>query len=326
MSAFGKVLLVCANGDGAEFLAERVRARAIAAVLAEDPECEVTTASAGALSSGEFAALASPSLFSAASAVVLTDLRDIDDGPQAELLAYVDEPAPEVAVVLMHPGGPKGKKLLDTLAAKPAVTEVKVAAPKYEREFVQWVRGEARERGSSIDEAGAHLLVQAVGQDLRALAGAIDQLAFTSADGEPITAQHVRQYFGGRADVRGYDIADAAIEGRLDVALEQLRWAEGARVAAPVITSALATGLRTLAKLASVPRGMSDAEIARQIGAPPFKVRALNQQLRGWDAAKLAKALDAAAAADLALKSGDADAAYAVERLVLQIASARRGD
>lgn len=324
MTVFGKVLLVCAAGDTAEFLAERTRARALAAVLEEVPGCEVTTASAAQLTPGEFVTLTSPSLFSSATAVVLTDLRDLPEGPQAELLEYAAAPTPEVAVILMHPGGPKGKKLVDALAARSSVTQVKLEAPKYERDFTRWVREEAGRVGVSMDEAAATLLVQAVGQDLRSLAAAVDQLATTTVNGGSLTVDDVRQYFGGRADVKGYEIADAAIDGRLDLALERVRWAETARVAAPIITSALAAALRTLAKLADAPRGMADAELARHIGAPPFKLRALRQQLRAWDSAALAVALGAAASADLAIKSGEADPAYAVERLVLDISRARR--
>lgn len=326
-SAFGKLLLITGGGPGGEFLADRMRERALASVLAVEPGCEVTTASAASLTAGEFLGLTSASLFSAATAVVLTDLQDATEGPSEELAAYAAEPSSEVAVILVHAGGQKGKKLLDQLRAADAVTEVKVEAPKYEREFVGWVRGESRDVGAPLDDAAAALLVQAVGQDLRALAGAIDQLAATREDPDgaaAITADVVRKYFGGRADVRGYEIADAAIEGRFDVALERVRWAESAKVAAPVIVSAVAAGLRSLAKLADVKPGASEADAAKLVGAPPFKIRSLRAQLRDWSPAGLAAALEAVARTDLDIKSGDADPAYAVERLVLQIAQARR--
>jgi DNA polymerase-3 subunit delta len=327
-SAFGKLLLITCAGPGGEFLADRVRQRALASVLAGDPGCEVTTASAGALTAGEFLGLTSASLFSAATAVVLTDLQDTTEGPSEELAAYAAEPASEVAVILVHAGGQKGKKLLDQLRSAAAVTEVKVEAPKYERDFVGWARGESREVGAPLDDPAATLLVQAVGQDLRALAGAIDQLAATRDDAEEgtaaITAETVRKYFGGRADIRGYEIADAAIEGRFDVALERVRWAESAKVAAPVIVSALAAGLRSLAKLADVGAAVSDADAAKLVGAPAFKIRSLRGQLRGWNPDALATALSAVAQTDLDIKSGEADPAYAVERLVLQIFAARQ--
>lgn len=326
-SAFGRVLLIAGAGPGAEFLADRLRARAIAAVLAGEPECGVTTAAAGSLAAGEFLGLTSASLFSSATAVILTDLQDVAEAPGEELVAYAAEPSPDVALILVHAGGQKGKKVLDRLRAADTVTEVKVEAPKYERDYVGWVRGESRDVGAPLDEAAATLLVQAVGQDLRALAGAVDQLAATreGADGgnASISVETVRTYFGGRADVRGYEIADAAIDGRFDVALERTRWAESAKVAAPIIVSALASGLRSLAKLADAEPRMSDVDVAKLVGAPPFKIRSLRQQLRGWNPEGLATALRAVAAADLDIKSGEADPAYAVERLVLQIYAAR---
>ena len=187
-----------------------------------------------------------------------------------------------------------------------------------------WVRTELRELGATIDEEAAVRLVASVGQDLRALAGAADQLASTVAKGDVVTAEVVRRYFGGRADVRGFDIADAAIEGRINVALEQARWAEAARVAPVLITSAFASGLRSLAKLAAVPDGLSEAELARRVGAPPFKIRILRRQLRAWDSSSLATALVAVARADTDVKTGEADASFAVERMVLQVAAARR--
>jgi DNA polymerase-3 subunit delta len=321
--AFGRILLITGSGPGGEFLAERTRTRAIDAVLAAEPECEITVSSAGSLVPGEFLGLTSASLFSSATTVVLTDLQDVAEGPCEELVAYAAEPSPDVALVLLHAGGQKGRKVLDQLRPAASVSEVKVEGPKYERDFIGWVRREGREVAAPLDDAAAALLVQAVGQDLRALAGAVDQLAATRDGEEPITAETVRKYFGGRADVRGYEIADAAIDGRFDVALERTRWAESARVAAPIIVSALAGGLRSLAKLADTTPGLSDADVARLIGAPPFKIRSLRQQLRGWNTAGLATALGAVAAADLDIKSGEADPAYAVERLVLQIAQAR---
>ena len=254
---------------------------------------------------------------------MLTELESLPDPAQEELTAYAAAPSPDVAVVLIHGGGQKGKKLLDLLRGQSSVTEVKVEAPKYEREFTAWVRTELRDLGATIDEEAASLLVSSVGQDLRSLAGAADQLAATTGKGEAITAEVVRRYFGGRADVRGFDIADAAIEGRINIALEQARWAEAARVAPVLITSAFASGLRSLAKLADAPGGLSDAELARHIGAPPFKIRILRRQLRAWDTSSLATALVAVAHADTDVKTGEADASYAVERMVLQVAAAR---
>jgi DNA polymerase-3 subunit delta len=328
VTVFGSILLITGN---AELLAERTRVRAVSTITAEQPECEITTATAGGLGPGELAGLSSPSLFSSASALVLTELQDLPEAAQEELLAYAQAPSSDIAMVLVHgEAGQKGKKLLDQLRGQATVTEVKHEAPKYERDFARWVRTELRELGARIDEEAAALLVAAVGQDLRALAGAADQLAATSQPGgdgarAPITADLVRRYFGGRADVRGFDIADATIDGRIHVALEQVRWAAAARIESVLITGALASGLRSLARLAEAPRGLSEADLARHVGAPPFKSRILRRQLQGWDSRSHASALDAVARADIDVKGGAADPAFAVERMVLQVAAARAG-
>jgi DNA polymerase-3 subunit delta len=321
VTVFGRILLISGN---AEFLAERTRARAVATITAEQPECEIASDVASEIGPGELAGLTSPSLFSTSSALVITELENLPDAAQDELTAYAAAPSPDVAVVLVHGGGAKGKKVLDLLRAQPSVTEVTVEAPKYEREYIAWVRAEMRDLGTVIDEQAAALLVASVGQDLRALAGAADQLSATMGEGEAVTVEVVRRYFGGRADIRGFDIADAAIDGRINVALEQARWAEAARVAPVLITSAFASGLRSLAKLADAPDGLSEAQLAKHVGAPPFKIRILRRQLRAWDTEALASALDAVAQADTDVKTGEADASYAVERMVLQVAAARR--
>ncbi|EFQ83597.1 DNA polymerase III, delta subunit [Aeromicrobium marinum DSM 15272] len=320
-TVFGKVLLISGN---AEFLAERTRRRAVDTIRSQQADCEIAESSAAGLGPGELAGLTSPSLFSSASALVLTDLQDLPEQPQAELLAYVADPSPDIAVVLVHGGGAKGRGLLDKLRKHPAVTEVKVEAPKYERDVVRWLREELRALGAVIDEQAATVLVTSVGQDLRSLAGAADQLIASVPPGSEISEEVVRRYFGGRAEVRGYEVADATLDGRIDIAIERARWAATAKVAPVLITSAMAAGLRQLVKLATAPPGLRDAELAAHVGAPPFKLRALRGQLQTWDPDGLRQALDHVAQADLDVKGASADPAYAVERMVLRIAALRR--
>ncbi|GAA3531243.1 DNA-binding protein [Aeromicrobium flavum] len=317
---FGKILLITGNS---EFLSDRARRQAVDQIRAAVPAAEVAQAVASSLAPGEFTALTSASLFSEATAVVLTDLQDLGEQVAGELLAYAAAPSDDTSVVLIHGGGVKGKGLLDKLRKTPAVSEVAQQAPKYERDLIAWVRQESRDLGRAIDDEGAAVLVAAVGSDLRSLAAAVDQLVTTLAEGERLDAAVVRRYFGGRAEVRGYEIADAALDGRLDLALERARWAEAAKVAPLLITAALASGLRQLARVVTAAPGLRDADLAREIGAPPFKIRALRQSARGWNETSLRHALDAVAHADLQVKGGSAEPAHAVERMIIDVAVAR---
>ena len=304
-----------------EFLNQRAVDAAIKAVRGADPESEVSETSADQVSMAVLGDLAAPSLFSSIRCVVVSRLEELPEEAYDGLVQYAGDPAQDIALILVHSGGQKGSGLLTKLRKAAAVREVKSASLR-PSEFSRFVSGEVRALGGRIAEDAADLLVQAVGQDLRALAGAAHQLA-SDFPGEPLTEGIVRRYFGGRAEVKSFAIADAALAGRTATALEELRWALDNGTAAVLVTSAFATGLRGLAKLSSAPRGLREADLAREAGVPPWKVRVLRDQARGWDDRGLATAIRAVAQADADVKGAASDAAFSLERMVLAVTSAR---
>ncbi|MGH3444643.1 MAG: DNA polymerase III subunit delta [Nocardioidaceae bacterium] len=306
-----------------EFLNHRAVSTALLAVRAAEPESEVSETTAEQVSVGVLAELAAPSLFSSIRCVVVRRLEDLPDDTQDGLLAYAAAPAEDVGMVLVHSGGQKGSGLLTKLRKLPAVNEVRSASLK-PSEFSRFVTGEVRSHGGRIAEDAAEVLVQAIGQDLRALAGAAHQLA-SDFPAEPLTVAVVGRYFGGRAEVKSFAVADAAIYGRTERALEELRWALENGTPPVLVTSAFASGLRGLARFTAAPRGMHEAEVAREAGVPPWKVRTLREQARGWDDRGLARAITAVAQADADVKGAAGDAAYALERMLLSVTAARVG-
>lgn len=313
----GRVLLVT---GAEELLNERAVSAALASARRAAPESEISETTGSQVTMAVLADLAAPSLFSSVRCVVVRDLQDLPEESYDGLQEYAAAPAEDVGLVLVHSGGQKGSGLLNRLRKLATVTEVKSAAMK-PSEYPRFVAAEVRAHGGRIAEDAAQLLVQAVGQDLRALAGAAHQLANDSA-GEPLTAAVVKRYFAGRAEVKSFAVADAALYGRTAVALEELRWALDNGTAPVLVTSAFASGLRGLAKLRSAGRGR-DADVAREAGVPPWKLRILREQARGWDDAGLAHAIKAVARADADVKGAAGDAAYALERMVLAVTGAR---
>jgi len=305
-----------------ELLNQRRVSAAIEAVRRADPQAEVSDTNADLMSMAALADLASPSLFSSVRCVVVRNLEELEDAAHDGLVDYATAPADDVALVLVHQGGQKGSGLLNRLRKLTGtVTEHKSEALR-PSEFSRFVATEVRRQGGRIAEDAADLLVQAVGQDLRALAGAADQLAH-DFPGEPLTASIVKRYFGGRAEVKSFAVADAALYGRTAAALEELRWALDNGTAPVLVTSAFATGLRGLAKLSSAPRGLREGDLAREAGVPPWKVRMLREQARGWDDSGLAAAIVAVAKADADVKGAGSDPAYSLERMVLSVSRAR---
>ncbi len=314
----GTVVLVTGKE---EFLAERLAAEIKRSVLAVDAEAEVSDLDASTLNAGIWGELGSASLFSSTRVVVVRALENIGDEAVDGLLALAAEPPEDVALVVLHGGGNKGSGVVNKLRKLAAVTETKVDELKG-GDLVTFVMSEVKSQGGRIDSETAAALVQAVGQDLRSLAAACSQLVSDVAE-PSITGEHVKQYFGGRAEASSFAVADAAFAGQRAKALEELRWALDNGTAPVLVSSALASGARSLARLSGMGRGARDADIARDVGVPPWKIRTLREQLRGWSEAKLAEALRAVASTDADIKGAGADPAYSLERLVLTVTSLR---
>jgi DNA polymerase-3 subunit delta len=306
-----------------EFLVDRAVRDLIAAARDAAPGTDVHDLDASGLGPGELATLTSPSLFGSGCVLVVRSAQNAGKDVAAELAACVRNPAPDVVLVLTHAGGAKGKELV--AGAKAAGARM-IECPKVTRfsERLDFIRTEFRRAGRRADDGAARALLDAVGSDLRELAAACGQLA-ADTDG-PIDEAVVARYYRGRAEATGFTVADRAVEGHLVQALEQLRWALATGVSPVLICSALAQGVRLLGRVGSAPRGASSVALAAEVGAPPWKIDRVRQQLRGWHPNGIARALHAVAEADAQVKGEATSAAYALERAVRRIVAARSGD
>lgn len=314
----GRVTLVTGKE---EFLNERTVLAVRDAVRRHDGEAEYAETRGGDLSLATLGELAAPSLFSSTRCVVVRALEDLPEESVEGLLGYAGAPAEDIALVLVHGGGAKGSGVLNKLRKLGSVTESKSGELR-PSEYPGFVAAEVRQHGSSIDQEAAGILVQAVGQDLRSLSAAAHQLT-NDFPGEPLTVDKVKQYFGGRAEVKSFAVADAAFSGRREAALEELRWSLDAGTPPVLVTSAFAGGARGLARYKGAPRAMRDADLAREVGVPPWKLRTLRDQSRGWSDAGIARAIRAIAQADADIKGAASDASYTLERLVLTVTALR---
>lgn len=303
------------------FLAERVLAEAVASARAAEPDIDVRDLSAGTVEPGALALLASPALFGAGTLLVLRDAHDLPAAVHAEVGTVLGALAEDLRLVASHAGGAKGKAVAEAIRAAGATV---VECPKLTspNDLLDFVRGELRRAGRRIDEEAARTLLDAVGRDLRELAAACAQLVADAPDGQRIDVGTVRTYYAGRAEVSGFAVADAAVEGRVVDALQQVRWALAVGVAPVLVTSALAGSLRGIARAAET--GRSSGDLARALGMPAWKARRVQQQARGWTPDCLAQAVQAVAAADAAVKGAEADPAYALERAVVAVATLRQ--
>jgi DNA polymerase-3 subunit delta len=310
-----------------EFLVDRAVRELTAAARAAfadagDGGGDVHEVDASQLSPGQLTSLTSPSLFGGGCVVVIRGAQDAAKEVAAELTRYAGAPAPDAVLILTHAGGAKGKALVTDLTKAGARV---VERPKLTRagERTDFVKAEFRRVGKTADEGAVRALIDAVGSDLRELASSVEQLA-SDTEGR-ISAAVVARYYRGRAEATGFSVADHAVEGRLNEALEQLRWALATGVSPVLINSALAQGVRLLGRVGAASRGMNAAALAAEVGAPPWKIDRVRQQLRGWHPDGVARALQAVAETDAQVKGDGSSPGYALERAIRRIVACRAG-
>ncbi|KIH98559.1 hypothetical protein LP52_12745 [Streptomonospora alba] len=303
-----------------ELLADRAVAEIVAAARAQEPDVDVHDLMPAQVTSGKLAEATSPSLFGERRVVVLRSAQDLTKDLATEVTNLLQNPADDVLLVLVHAGGNKGKALLDA-AVKAGAHRFNCAKPTKANERLQFIKGEFSRAGRQITGDAAQALLDAVGNDLRDLAAACTQLV-SDTDGR-VDAAAVARYHSGKAEATGFAVADRAVEGQLPEALEQLRWCLAIGTAPVLINSALAGAVRGLAVVAQPERGAADADLAKRAKIPPWKMKTLRQQARGWSPQAVTHAMGVVAETDALIKGAGRDPAYALERAVIEIANAR---
>ena len=279
-----------------------------------DPNLERTDIVAATYQAGQIDVIASPSLFGESRMVIIRDLETMSDALAADLIAYSSAPAPDVWLFLAHPGGnARGKKVIDAIAK--AKWPVIPAEPlKNDREKLALIASDVRSARRQMDNEAMQALVDALGNDPRAMAGALAQL-LSDVSGR-ITLEDVRRYQAGRVEATGYDVADAAVAGHSAKALTLTRHAFATGIAPQVLVAALAMKFRAMAKV-SIGGGASSLKMA------PWQVDRARRELRGWSDNSLAAAFGAIATADAETKGESRDPQRAIEKAIITICRLR---
>ncbi|GAA4906577.1 DNA polymerase III subunit delta [Tessaracoccus lubricantis] len=318
-SPFGTALLI---SGPEQLLAQRIVAETKARAFAAQPDAGVNEIAATELEDSMLSEVIGGSLFSSHTIAVIDDVGSTPASVVDQLVAAASNPPEDLCLILLHAGGVKGKGLIDKL--KKAKVPVETVAALKPWEVPGFVTAEAKRRRIRMQPDAAEELVAAVGHDLRALASAIDQLIADSGANE-IDAALVRRYFAGRAEVSGFAVADAVVAGNATVAMERLRWALETGVAPVLITSALAGSFRGLAKYLDAQNSrLRGADLAREIGVPPFKLKDYAKASTTWQVGGVAEAIRLIARGDAEVKGAATDAAFALERMVLGVLQQRR--
>jgi DNA polymerase III subunit delta len=270
---------------------------------------------AGEVSTSELAELLSPSLFADERVVVLESAAEAGKDAVALIAAAAADLPPGTMLVVVHSGGGRAKALADQLKKLGAEVHpcAKITKPTERAEFV---RREFREQRVKVSEDVVTAMLDAVGSDLRELAAACSQLVADT--GGHVDPAAVRRYHSGKAEVKGYEIAEKAVTGDVAGAAEALRWAMMSGEPQVVLADALAEAVHAIARIG--PLSGDPYKLAGELGMPPWRVQKAQKQSRRWSRDSVAEAMRLVAALNGDVKGVAANADYALETAVRRVA------
>ncbi len=290
-------------------------ARKRAGVGSGTTDVPVSRMRAGDVSTYELAELLSPSLFAEERIVVLEAAAEAGKEAAAMIASAAADLPSDTVLVVVHSGGGRAKALVGELQSLGAQVHQCARITKVS-ERVDFIRREFRSLRVKVDEETVTALLDAVGSDVRELASSCSQLVADT--GGDVDAGAVRRYHSGRAEVKGFDIADKAVTGDVEGAAEALRWAMMRGEPLVVLADALAEAVHTIGRVG--PLSGDPYRLAAQLGMPPWRVQKAQKQARRWSRESVATAMKVVATLNANVKGAVVDADYALESAVRKVA------
>ena len=245
--------------------------RAISKIISSKPGAQVITLSADEIESGVITDNLAPSLFADARVVVIKEIQDLSSDCSDEISDYLENQDENLTLILWHKGGVKGKALVDKIKkAKAEVIAIEVV--KKDSEKSDFIRSEFKRLERKVSTEAVSALIDSLGSDLQELSAACSQLASDVAFSKIIDEDDVRAYQQGRVESTGFDVADAALDGKTAIALINLRNALATGTDPVLIVSAVASSLRTLAKVSGHSSSSKSFELASILALPPWQI------------------------------------------------------
>jgi len=227
---------------------------------------------------------------------------DKDDGEM--LAAYLENPVEATCLVLEAPALDKRRAAAKALAAS-AVT-VQCDPPDKESDVRRWIENSAQARGFEISREAITYLLEMIGLDLQQLSQELDKVELFAAGGGRLEARQLERLLGRSREHSVFELTDALVAGRSDVALR-------------VLNRLLDDGEEPVRILAMVSWVIRQLITARDLSGRGCPERELLQQLGGrWDQRRrvLEKAArsDPRALDDLLVSCARSDATVKMQR------------
>lgn len=241
-----------------------------------------------------------------------------DKDPLEKLLDYAKAPSPSTVLVLLGAGVDKRRKLYTVARADGFLV---ACEPLARHELPQWIEQRVQARGCKINASVADLLAELTGPELSPVADAVERLCLYVGDGNEIEEDSVATCIVRLRAASVWELVGAVGRRDAGAALAALADVYDPQDRGLRLLGVLAWSTRQLLRFDSALRGgASPDQAAIRAGAPPFKARELNQQLKSLPRADLERWPELLARLDLELKGGSRRPAQAVlEAAILKL-------
>jgi DNA polymerase-3 subunit delta len=234
--------------------------------------------------------------------VVVRDIGRFSAEEVAPLLAYLDDPLPSTALVLVAGGGQITPKLAAKVKSSGRVIPAKVES----RQPWDWARQRLQRAPVRLDGAAEAVLRDHLGEDVSRVVPLIDLLVAAYGEGATLGADEIAPYLGEAGSVTPWAFTDAIDSGQTEAALRDLRRLLGSGERHPLeVLAILRTHVQSRLKVDS-PAIRNEAQAADAMGIAKgrstFPAKKALATARRWGSDGVAEAVSLVAEAEVNLK------------------------
>lgn len=214
-----------------------------------------------------------------------------------------------------------GRKIIEGLA-KAVESRGKVVQfkPPAGRDAPRWLIGRAKEMGKTLSPRAAQVLVETAGGDFQTLASELEKICTYVGERELIEAEDIFEAASSLRSFTAFELLDQIKSRQAGKAVRSLRSLLLSGEAPLKLLSTLAWQIRLVWQVKDgLSQGLSEAELAKRLGAHPFAVKKAREQSLRFTDADLYRTLSAIGQTDLEIKSTGTSPEVLLEELVLDL-------
>lgn len=249
--------------------------------------------------------------------VTVNDFHLLAAAEQDKFSVYLERPLEQTSLLLIAEKIDSRRKFFQQFKKNGVVFKFD---PLTDREIPDFVRREAQQRGIRIGREALDLLCSLVSNSLHEIEGELDKLMLYIGERREIGVADVEAIVSRGRSESIFALGEAIAKGDLIRALTLVRRFAAASEP-PLLVLNLITGhYRLLWKIRALDsRQCAAADIARQVGRPPFIVPRLLEQARRFSRRHFMAAYALFIDTDLAMKSRGGDAEALLELMVIRL-------